>query len=269
VQEQIFNDAFIVLKDYLETVSINKEVLGGMSTCIFGLVRRLVQFTCLKSSLEHERKIALGPTLKVLIHCLTLPEYNRYSRFKTDIYGAILCLIEACTEQTASENREAIESYLKNGSTTKQNGNAQASNGGDKITYEGQLHNSILKPQQDSLEALLSRRASVVQSWTSIFGEHSVELVKVCTADIDYAPFASKILAMTCLSEILREARRTNNQILLQIRQVGLIKLILDSLNVNFSVDFSNKLHDNKSPLLFVKTLLVSCSFCEFVELVI
>lgn len=175
-----------------------------MSNCIFNLVKRLVQFTCLKTSSEYERKIALGPTLKVLFHCLTLPEYNRFARFKMDVYGAILCLIEACNELTANENREAIENYLQTGSTKHQNG--ETCNG--KESYNsGKLHNSILRPCDDSLEALLNRKTAIVQSWTSIFNEYSHSVVKVITSDVEYAPFAQKNLAMTCLSEIQREGR--------------------------------------------------------------
>lgn len=241
-----------MLKDYLETVSINKEVLSGMSNCMFGLVRRLVQFTCLKTGLEHERKIALGPILKVLIHCLALPEYNRYTRFKMDIYGAILCLIEECTEPTAKENLEAIESYLQNESKE---------NGGDanKVLYDGgNLHNSVLKSHEDSLEALLHRRAAVVNSWASIFNEHSAELIKICTSDIDFAPFDQKILAMTCLAEILREGQRTNRGILEYVRQAGVVKLVIDSLSVNFKLDFDNEIHENRASLLYMQTFLVS-----------
>lgn len=257
VQEQIFNDAFIVLKDYLETIAINKEVLGGMSSCMYGLVRRLVQFVCFKANLEHERKIALGVILKVLFYCLTLPEYSRYTRFKLDIYGAVLCVIEACSEETANENRVSVENYLQTGST-KQEGRQHSANGAVE-SESGRLHDLILKPQNDdSLESLVHRRAVVTQSWTVVFAEHLEALVKVCTSDIDYAPFEQKILAMTCLSEILREARRTNTETLLHVRQNGLVKLILDSLSLKFKIDFADKTHDNKSSLVFLKAFLVS-----------
>lgn len=232
-----------------------------MSNCIFGLVRRLVQFACLKSKLEHERKIALGPILGVLIHCLTLPDYNRYSRFKMDMYGSILCLIEACTELTANENKLAIENYTKTGSTkTQQAGDA---NGHAKEELDGgQLYNALLRSQEETLEGVLNRRSAIVQTWTAIFNEHSIEFVKTCVSDIDYAPFSQKILAMTCLSELLSEGRRTNNEVLQQIRQLGAVRLILDSFSINVNLDFENKLHDNKSPLLFLRTFLVSVRIC-------
>jgi hypothetical protein len=226
---------------------------------MFTLVRRLVEFTSFKTSLDHERKIALSMILNVLFHCLTLPEYNRYTRFKMDIYGAILCLIEACNEQAAKENRASVENYLKTGSTKPQSGDA--SNG--KVGCEGgQLHDLILKPQNDdSLESLVHRQATIVQMWTGIFGEYLESLVKVCACDIDYAPFDQKILAMTCLSEILREGRRASADAVLYVRQNGVVKLILDSLALKYKIDFMDKARDNKASLEFLKAFLVSSFF--------
>jgi len=249
MQEQIFNDALIVLKDYLEAITINKEVLGGMSDCIFSLVRCLVKFACLKTNLEHERKISLGPILKVLIHCLTLPGYNRYSRFKMDIYASILCLIEACVEQSANDDKNAIDNYLETGST---NHNFTQS-GWDESAFDGgQLYNSILTSYDETLEGILQRRNAIVQGWTSIFKDHAEDVFKVCSLDIDYAPLAQKILAMTCFAEVLREDR-TNGDVLQKVRRVGVIKLILDSLSINVNVNFAEKLSDKKTPFAYLK----------------
>jgi hypothetical protein len=178
-----------------------------------------------------------------------------------DIYGSILCLIEACTEPAADENRRAIANYVQTGST-KPNGDANVA----KELDDGELYNALLRLREETLEGLLNRRSAIVQSWTSIFTEHSTLLVKTCVSDIDYAPFEQKVMAMTCLSEVLHEGRRINNQILQQIRQLGAVKLILDSFGANVKLDFENKLHDNKSPLRFLKTFLVRYVF-EFMQL--
>ncbi|KAI6189575.1 hypothetical protein M3Y97_00023300 [Aphelenchoides bicaudatus] len=154
VQEQIFNDALIVLKDYLEAVPINNEVLGGMSNCIF------------KPLWSMSARLLWVPILNVLIHCLTLPDYIRYTHFKMDIYGSILCLIQACTEQTAEENMKAIDNYTQTGMVApRQNGDSTGYKG--QQLRGGQLYNSLLHSREESLEGLLSRRATVVESWSS------------------------------------------------------------------------------------------------------
>lgn len=258
VQEHVFNDALVVLKDYLEAISINKEVLSGMSNCMFRLVHRLVQFTCIRTSLEHERKIELGTLLKLLFHCLMLPDYNRYARFKMDMYGAILCIIEACSEPAANENRLAIENYIETGSIKQQQqGPTQYTDAAD-----GRLHNAVLHPCENSLASLLNRQTIVVQKWTSIFDEYSVGVVRTCVSDTEFAPFSQKILAMTCLSEVLREGRRLNNEILQQIRQLGLINIVFDSFDSKICV--GDEFRDNKSPLVYLRTFLVRRRFNAF-----
>ena len=267
-QQSFLNDALLVLKEYLETVTLNEDVLGGLSSCMFGLIRRLVQFACLRHETEYERKVALGTLMHVLVRCLTMPGYNRYTRFKMDIYGAMLCVMEACTRPTNDADRAAVERW-----------NAAAGHSKARVALastSASANDSALKPAtllDDSdlngtasaatLEMLLNRRNEVRRNWSALFRNNATELLAACADDIEYAPFGHKLLAIACLGEIIREERHCESGaaatlMTQRLARIGLIKAILDSLPDVADVDFADAARDNVSAMIMLRIFLVS-----------
>ncbi|KAI6180707.1 hypothetical protein M3Y98_00750200 [Aphelenchoides besseyi] len=255
-QEAFLNDALLVLKEYVETVTMNEEVLGGVSNCLFGIIRRLVQFACLKWDTEHERKVALGTLMHVLVRCLTLPGYNRYTRFKMDIYGAMLCVMEACSEPTVESDRAAIEHYRQTGNIQRQrDGNLAEASLKPATLIDSTISTKTLGAH--TLESLLNQRADVHRYWTALFRENAYELVQSCAVDIEYAPLGHKLLAIVCLAEMVREDRDAPTSVVIQqIARAQLVKAILDTLPSVVDVDFTKVQHDQTAAFQMLQTCL-------------
>ncbi|CAD5212487.1 unnamed protein product [Bursaphelenchus okinawaensis] len=218
-QQQFCTDALTLLKEYVQKVEMNEEVLGGVSNCCFALVRLLVKFAIVQCETEAERKLALGEVLNMLVSCAVLPSYNRHSQFKMNIYSSILCVIQNCTEDSFISDKNLVDQWRATGQLTQK-----------------QVENE----QPASLLNLIDEKAKVDEIWAAVFEEHSAELVQSSAQDIEFAPFEHKILAISSLAEMLKEDRVGKNNIAGHVIRLGVVKTLLDLLPKITDLDFKN-----------------------------
>ncbi|CAD5216866.1 unnamed protein product [Bursaphelenchus xylophilus] len=220
-QQQFCTDALTLLKEYVQKVEMNEEVLGGVSNCCFVLVRELVKFTTVQYSSEVDRKLALGDVLNMLVSCAVLPTYNRHSQFKMNIYSSILCVIQSCTEETFKNDKKLVDQWHATGRFLNEPTESQA----DK---------------QTSLIGLINEKSRVDEIWVAVFEEHAAALVQSTAGDIEFAPFKHKVLAISTLSEMLKEDRFGKNSIANHVVRLGVVKTLLDLLPRITDLDFKS-----------------------------
>uniref|UniRef100_A0A915DWS5 Uncharacterized protein n=1 Tax=Ditylenchus dipsaci TaxID=166011 RepID=A0A915DWS5_9BILA len=190
-----------------------------------------------KSQILH----TLFPIVHLLLTCLVLPGYSKCVRFKMDMYGSILIIFDTCNKAAA------VDKELEKVEVTSFLGGHQ--------------------PTRDSLAEMMEEERERKNLWSKIFESITSEVISTIASDITFAPLSLKIVATSCLSDIIREDIVQSQQVAHQFVFSGSMRCVLDSLSrvvYEFRGDAKTKQNEERK---HKQLLLIKALFSLFVRL--
>lgn len=231
-------DALFLLKDYCMHVDTSVEISAMLSNCIFRIVRTLCNLLTMMYDLRESRQ-NLFPIIHLLLNCLIHPGYSKCVRFKMDVYGSILTIFDTLNTAVANEKvKETTSEDETNGSFSS--------------------YSKINKSQ--SLTSLMGEEKEKVETWSKIFESITSEIVATISSDITFAPLSLKIVATSCLSDIIREDIINSQSVAPHFIRSGAMRCVLDTLSkvvTEFKRNSKSNTQKAEKQALLLKALFV------------
>uniref|UniRef100_A0A7E4WAH4 Nucleoporin NUP188 homolog n=1 Tax=Panagrellus redivivus TaxID=6233 RepID=A0A7E4WAH4_PANRE len=217
-------DALMLVLKYTSDIQINEVVAGAISNSIFRLVSAITSLTALNSDVT-TRRAHLAFVLQKLLECVITPQYARCVVYKLDLYGSIMKIFDVCN---------AVEDEKK----------------------------AVASGNDDTLMGLLTPKTESDAIWSSVFSNLSDDVIRTIAEDVNFAPFQLKIVATSCLTEMIREDVVGTQNVAQLFVKSGNVRCILSSISV-LKIDFTHILdRENREAALFCES-----AFALFIRL--